>query len=89
MKVQLVSKYLTLAQEGLVPQMDCPVDQGLLMCNEDLDQKIFLYCLSCSYKKFVGIDFYNKLESEVNKSLSSIKMDGSIEYGDLSWKKNN
>jgi hypothetical protein len=61
-----VSQYLTLAREGLVPQMDCPLDQGLLFANEDMEEKIFLYCLSCDYKKYIGIHLYKKMEVLVN-----------------------
>jgi len=61
-----VSKYLTLAREGLVPQMDCPLDQGLLFANEDGEEQIFLYCLSCNYKKYIGIHLYKKMEGLIN-----------------------
>jgi len=57
-----VSKYLTLAKEGLVSKLDCPMDQGLLMSNQDLDDKIYLYCLSCSYKMVLGLELYEKME---------------------------
>jgi len=50
-----VSKYLTLAREGLVPSMDCPLDQGLLFANLDLKDEVFLYCISCDYKKYIDI----------------------------------
>jgi DNA-directed RNA polymerase subunit M/transcription elongation factor TFIIS len=58
-----VSKYLTLAREGLVPSMDCPLDQGLLFANMDNDDQIFLYCISCEYKKYIGIKIYKNMES--------------------------
>ena len=60
-KIQYVSKYLTLAQEGLVPKTDCPLDQGLLMCNMDNNEDIYLYCLSCDYKKIIGFALYNNI----------------------------
>ncbi len=62
MKIQVVSKYLSLAEEGLVQKMECPLDQGLLMPNQDNDDKIFLYCLSCEYKKIIGLEMYNKMK---------------------------
>ena len=65
-KIQLVSKYLTLSRDGLVPKMDCPLDQGLLFANEDGEEKIFLYCLSCNYKKYIGIHLYKNIESLLN-----------------------
>ncbi|MFZ9740550.1 MAG: hypothetical protein ACO3CQ_01530 [Candidatus Nanopelagicaceae bacterium] len=62
MKIQTVSKYLTLAKEGLVPKLDCPIDQGLLFCNQDLEDNIFLYCISCSYKKNIGTHMYDRMK---------------------------
>ena len=61
-----MSKYLTLAREGLVPQMDCPLDQGLLFANEDGEEQIFVYCLSCDYKKYIGIHLYKNMEGLVS-----------------------
>lgn len=67
MKIQYVSKYLALAKEGLVPNLDCPIDQGLLFCNLDELDNIFLYCISCSYKKNIGLDMYDKIVTEVDR----------------------
>lgn len=60
-QIQYVSKYIALSEEGLVPKVECPMDQGLLLCNQDEEDDIFLYCLSCDYKKVIGIDFYEKI----------------------------
>lgn len=65
-KIQTVSKYLTLAEEGLVPRIDCPMDQGLLMPNLDINDSIFLYCISCGYKKNIGIKLYEKMADAIN-----------------------
>ncbi len=65
MKIQIVSKYLALAEEGLVSKLDCPMDQGLLMPNQTIDDKIYLYCLSCEYKKDLGLELYGKMEQAV------------------------
>ena len=65
MRIQIVSKYLTLAEEGLVSKVDCPLDQGLLMPNQTIDDKIYLYCLSCEYKKEIGLDFYDRMDKAV------------------------
>lgn len=62
MKIQVVSKYLALAKEGLVPGIECPVDQGLLFCNQDYENNIYLYCISCNYKNYMGLEVYSKLE---------------------------
>lgn len=67
MRIQYVSKYITLSEDGLVPVLACPVDQGLLSVNQDIDDSIFLYCLSCSYKKYIGLHLYNNILDEVNK----------------------
>lgn len=66
MKIQIVSKYLSLAEEGLVQKMECPLDQGLLMPNQDLNDEIFLYCLSCEYKKVIGYKLYNQMKEALN-----------------------
>lgn len=67
MKIQYVSKYIALSEEGLVSKMVCPEDQGLLFCNLDQDDSIFLYCLECNYKRYVGHSSYDKIKSEVEK----------------------
>ena len=66
MKIQYVSKYLSLSKEGLVPELLCPLDQGSLLCNLDLEDNIYLYCLSCEYKNYIGIEVYENLVSGVN-----------------------
>jgi hypothetical protein len=67
MKIQYVSKYISIAREGLVPILDCPMDQGLLLCNQNDSDEIFLYCLSCEYKKFIGFELYSQMVNEVKK----------------------
>ena len=66
MKIQYVSKYLLLAEKGLVPRLECPMDQGPLMPNIDINDNIYLYCLSCTYKNIVGIDLYEKIVKKVD-----------------------
>lgn len=68
MRIQVVSRYLTLAEEGLVSKVVCPLDQGLLMPNQDLSDKIYLYCLSCDYKKDIGLDLYGRMEEAVRRN---------------------
>ena len=65
MQIQYVSKYIALSEEGLVPRLECPMDQGSLLCNLDLEDKIYLYCLSCEYKNNMGIQVYEKIMNEV------------------------
>jgi DNA-directed RNA polymerase subunit M/transcription elongation factor TFIIS len=66
LKIQVVSKYLSLAEEGLVLKMECPLDQGLLMPNQDDNDQIFLYCLSCEYKKVIGFKLYNQMKEAID-----------------------
>jgi hypothetical protein len=68
MKIQYVSKYLSLSEEGLVPRLDCPMDQGPLMCNESNDSIIYLYCLSCQYKNNIGLELYGKIKRAVDSN---------------------
>ena len=61
-----MSKYLTLSEEGLVAKMDCPLCQGLLMPNQDNNDKIYLYCLSCEYRNEIGLDQYDRMEKAIS-----------------------
>jgi len=70
MKIQYVSKYLSLSKEGLVPELLCPMDQGSLYSNQDLQDNIFLYCISCSYKKTIGIVDYENIVDLVERSIN-------------------
>ena len=56
-----MSEYLALSREGLVSEMVCPLDQGLLFSNQDGEEKIFDYCLSCQYKNYIGSAVYSKM----------------------------
>jgi hypothetical protein len=69
MKIQYVSKYLSLSREGLVPELLCPMDQGSLYPNQDAKENIFLYCLSCNYKKNIGIEMYANLKKMVDNEI--------------------
>jgi hypothetical protein len=69
MQIQYVSKYIALSEEGLVPRLECPMDQGSLLCNLDLEDKIYLYCLSCNYKNNIGLEVYEKLIRMVNNEI--------------------
>jgi hypothetical protein len=37
------------------------MDQGSLFANQDANENIYFYCLSCNYKKIVGLEFYDKI----------------------------
>ena len=56
-----MSKYLDLSREGLVPKLECPMDKGLLFCNQDEKDQIYIYCISCNYKKMLGIKLYDTM----------------------------
>jgi len=70
MKIQYVSKYLSLSKEGLVPELLCPMDQGSLYSIQDIQENIFLYCISCSYKKTIGIVDYENLVDLVERVIN-------------------
>jgi hypothetical protein len=67
MKIQYVSKYLLLSEKGLVPRLDCPMDQGPLMPNMDENDIIYIYCLSCTYKNVIGMELYDKITKKVDE----------------------
>ena len=69
MKIQYVSKYLSLSREGLVPELLCPMDQGSLYPNQDNEENIFLYCLSCEYRNSIGLEAYGKIEAAVKNEI--------------------
>ncbi len=66
MKIQYVSKYLALAEEGLVEKIECPLDQGPVSVNLDYEDNIYIYCLACDYKKIIGISYFNKIKERVD-----------------------
>jgi len=69
MRLQYVSKYIALSEEGLVSKLECPLDQGLLMPNLDKDDTIYLYCLSCNYKNEMGLEVYDRIEKAVRANI--------------------
>jgi hypothetical protein len=69
MQIQYVSKYIALSEEGLVPRLKCPMDQGSLQSNLDLEDNIYLYCLACEYKNNIGLEVYEKLVESVNNEI--------------------
>jgi len=66
MRIQYVSTYISMSENGLVEKLLCPVDQSNLFSNQDLEDQVFLYCLECQYKKFIGLDLYNKIVNQVD-----------------------
>ena len=68
MKIQYVSKYLSLAEQGLVEKIECPLDQSPVSVNMDNNDNIYLYCLSCKYKNNIGLSLYNKIKMRVDNA---------------------
>jgi hypothetical protein len=68
MQIQYVSKYIALSREGLFPELNCPMDQGPLLPNQDYEEQVFLYCLSCEYKKVLGSKEYNDIVKAVENA---------------------
>jgi hypothetical protein len=56
-------QYFLYQSDGLVPKIECGNDKTHLnvVPNLDSDDKVFLYCLECNYKKYPGLEFYKKL----------------------------
>jgi len=69
MRIQYVSTYISMSEEGLVEKLLCPVDQSILFSNQNLLDEIYLYCLECDYKKAIGLTTYQKIVDEVNKNV--------------------
>lgn len=69
MRIQYVSTYISMSQDGLVEKLLCPVDQSILFCNQTLSEEIYLYCLECDYKKSLGTSTYENIVSLVNKNV--------------------
>lgn len=59
--------YQKLAEEQKVPPLLCPMDQSSLYPNLTNDDQLFLYCLECSYKNYVGLELYEKVERYIEK----------------------
>ena len=71
MEIQYVSTYISMSEKGLVEKLLCPVDQASLMPNLSMDDSIFLYCLSCSYKITLGISKYNEIKKMVDDKIEN------------------
>jgi Fe2+ or Zn2+ uptake regulation protein len=67
MRIQYVSTYINLSEEGLVEKLNCPVDNGSLFSSLDQEDNIVLCCLECNYKKIIGLDFYDKIQKTVDR----------------------
>jgi len=70
MRIQYVSTYISMSEEGLVEKLLCPVDQSILFCNQDLEENIYLYCLECEYKNNIGKSKYDKIVKGVEENIN-------------------
>ncbi len=69
MRIQYVSTYISMSEEGLVEKLLCPVDQSILFCNQTILDEVYLYCLSCKYKKALGLATYQNIVAQVDKNV--------------------
>jgi len=69
MRIQYVSTYISMSEEGLVEKLLCPVDQSILFCNQTISDEVYLYCLSCEYKKALGLATYQNIVDQVDKNV--------------------
>ena len=74
MRIQYVSTYISMSKDGLVEKLLCPVDQSFLFSNQDLEDNIYLYCLDCNYKSYIGINTYQNIVKEVESNGKNNKM---------------
>jgi hypothetical protein len=67
MIIHIVKKYLWLAEKNLVDPFPCPEDEdhGRLYANQDLDEKVFLYCIYCNYKNYLGYTTLKSISEQV------------------------
>jgi hypothetical protein len=59
--------YQKLAGEQKVPPLTCPIDKAELFPNLTHEDQLYLYCLECSYKNYMGLEMYEKVEKYVEK----------------------
>lgn len=56
-----------LADAGIFEKCECPLDEdhGRLYANLDMNDKIFLYCLYCKYKDYLGLNSLQEMTRQV------------------------
>lgn len=75
MYLHIIKRYLILADQGFFPQFTCENEEhGRLYSNLDLEDRIYLYCLFCNFKNYLGLntiqDIVHKvMEYEINSDL--------------------
>lgn len=69
MDIRVFSKYYQLSLKDKVLPITCGIDEDhpYLVPNLSDDDKIYLYCLGCSFKMYPGIELYNNIEFVLNE----------------------
>lgn len=68
---QIFSRYYRLSLDGKVPPLLCGADrthEQPLVPNMTDDERIYLYCLQCEYRRWAGISLYENLRELVEKA---------------------
>ena len=64
MNIQIFSQYYQYCIKGIVIPIPCGIDEDHppLVPNLSEDDRIFLYCLGCSYRMYPGKELYDNIE---------------------------
>ena len=65
MLIQVIKEYISLSKNNQVPPFLCEwePEHGLVYPNIDNDDRLYLYCLACDYKNYVGMETYELMKS--------------------------
>jgi hypothetical protein len=65
MLIQVIKEYILLSKDNSVPPFLCEweSEHGLVYPNLDYDDRIYLYCLACDYKNYVGTETYELMKN--------------------------
>ena len=69
MDIRIFSKYYQLSLKDKVIPITCEIDptDGIMVPNLSDDDIVYLYCLSCNFKLFPGLELYNNIISTLEK----------------------
>lgn len=64
MDIRVFTKYYQYSLKDKVLPLRCGIDEDhpILVPNLSHDDRIFLYCLGCSYKMYPGLELYQNIE---------------------------
>jgi hypothetical protein len=73
MLIQVVKVYIDYSKNNRLPKILCDFDpdHGLVYPNLDYEDRIFLYCLACDYKNYIGIEHYDLMKLAVENEINS------------------